>query len=205
MFELLFGLIWEIIMFICTSLFVFIYNVLEKNGSFVDKGHYGMAICLGIMFVVFWIIGFVLIVRGMVKIIRNKKTEANGEECFGKILEITNTGCFVNGNPELEAKVAFYAQTKGQVLVANESIGFDRMKFAENDFVKVKYYKNDINLIEVIDASAVTIKIKQQLDEAYLRFKANTDKEDETVVIDGVEYVKKVQYVRKEDADELER
>ena len=170
--NLIFGLIWTAITFICTLPVLF-------------EGEIGVMLFLSI----FWIIGIYLIKSGLKEIRTNKATDDFGEECFGIITDIYETGTYVNSVPELKAELKAYIPSLGRTISAAEKIGLAD-KVTEYDigtYVLLKYYNGDVNIVYSVDEMILPADAKLELSQAAPQQTSIQD----TIIIDGVEYVRK--------------
>lgn len=151
MFELLFGIIWTLI---CMP-FMFIMLSGSENINFLA--------CL--MIWAFFGIGIAFIIAGIRKILRNINTDKNGEECFGKVIEVEDTGAKVNGNKIYKAFVALYINSENRVAIISEEVGFNPLKYRIGEYVLVKYYQNDINFVKNIYENEIPESIRTELDD----------------------------------------
>lgn len=132
MFYFMFGGIWILV---STILLV----------SFVFVGMPAFAIAIPSLFE---IIGIIVFGMGVRKFVKNKKTNKYGIECFGKVLDNSIVNMYTNGRPEYKASILVYIENENKTEVVEEIIGFERVLYPINSYVKVKYYKGDINFIE---------------------------------------------------------
>lgn len=205
MFQLIFGTIWTAF----CSLFLYIMlDGISTGATVMENLGVGLAVIS-----VFLIIGIVLIATGLKKIIKNIKTNKHGKEAYGIILDIYHSGSSVNGRPELKADVLVHDGFVSDVYT--EIIGFNRYKYSINDYLIVKVYEGDINIVDKIDQTHIPANILKKLNEecakknpafAFCNNTANYTSPnnipvfnssqnipitEDTIVINGVEYVKK--------------
>lgn len=135
--ELIFGIVWLAIT-ITTSILCIVVKP-----------------SLIIFFSLFYFIGIFLVVKGAKRLIKDKSTEKNGEICYGRIKEISPTGVTVNGNQQLKAKVYFYIPSLNKEEILDEVIGYSYNSYHEGEYVKLKYYNNDINILGKVDKNEV--------------------------------------------------
>lgn len=150
-FMLMFGILWTLI----TLMIVIPFWV---SGFFMEMTP------MVLFFLGFGALGITFIVLGIKKIVADRNTEVYGEECFAKITDVYCSGASVNGRSEFKADFRVYIPSIGGVRKLSEAIGFEPMGFPVNGYAKVKYYKNDINIIEVISKDFVPEKIREMLD-----------------------------------------
>lgn len=160
MFEVCFGSFWTGFM----AIFTYLILKSESNLNYYSlMEKWPLLLFLGL----FWFIGIAISVKGIRKIIINYNTDTKGEECYGRISRIYNSGNYVNDRPELKADVIVYIQSLSDTEVISEVIGFDYGEYSEDSYVRVKYYNGDINFEEVIDENMIPISIKEKLDELF--------------------------------------
>ncbi len=145
MFELVFGLIWTAF----SLLFVVI--------AFSAGGISALPV-LGIMGI-FIAVGVFLIVRGGKQVVKDYKTKKNGDEVYGMVIEICPSGASVNDRPIMNADVVI-AEVHGGVGVYTDTIGTDRNKYRIGDFLIVKHYDDDINIVSRVDEDMVPEDIR---------------------------------------------
>lgn len=185
MFNFIFGLIWTAFV---TPIFIM---CLVAPGE--QRGGIDMNLSLFIVFILFEFIGLYLLVSGLKKIIKDKKTKKYGIQCYGIIREIQETGASVNDNPEYKAILHFLNPETNQIETIEEIIGLDYNKYPINSYILCKYYQGDINLENLISENEVPGAIKKYLVPAqqvsnYSNLEFSSDKEH--VIIDGVKYKK---------------
>ncbi len=178
MFNFTFGLIW-----LAFSIPVFLITI----GFFGGESN-GIAAITLLLFV---IIGFYLMIKGLKQIIKDLKTKRYGMECYGIIGDIKETGAYKNHRPEYKAIVHFVNPETHQIEKLEEIIGFDYDKYSLDSYVKCKYYQGDINIEEQIYGYIVPEAIKEYLEP--LRMNSGdsgilVSDDREYVIIDGVRY-----------------
>lgn len=155
MFEICMGSFWTGFMALVTFLII-------KSGNDINQSQ-SMPVLLFIG--LFWFIGIFILIKGIRKVIINYNIDTKGEECYGRISRIYNSGNYVNDRPELKADVIVYIPSLSDTDVISEVIGFDYSKYPKDSYVKVKYYNGDINFDEVIDENMIPTGIKEKIDE----------------------------------------
>ena len=148
MFEFLFSSIW---LFVSIILFIVMCAVGLWPGA--------------IFAALFSIIGWVFLGIGIRKIKRNRATEKHGILTYGIILAIRNSGCYVNDLPELKADVLI--EKEGSCVVLSEVIGLDPYKYREGQFLRCKYFNDDINILGAIDSHDIPKDIFYTLGREY--------------------------------------
>lgn len=175
MFELYFGIFWTGFIAFFTLIILF------------SEGFSLLMLPLLLFLLPFWIIGIVLLKKGITTIRINRETDTFGENCYGIITNIYENGKYTNDIPELSANVVVFIPSLYQVKEITEVLGMAN-KVRDYDigsYVMLKYYNGDINFEISIDESYVPQDIKKELDSS-----ANINRND-TIIIDGIEYVRK--------------
>ena len=150
MFELVFGFVWLLITAPVTFAFFLSTDQADTN-----------IVAVLLFLSVFWIIGILMLIKGLIKVIRNILTAKNGKYYIGKIIEVYPSGNSVNGRSLYNAEITFYIDSENEIKTLKETVGYSEDKYPIGSYVKVKYYKNDINIIEAIeDESLVPYKLK---------------------------------------------
>ena len=185
MFKFIFGLVWTAFI---TPIFILCLVVPGEQRGGVDMNPF-----LFIFFILFELIGLYLLISGLIKIIKDKKTKKYGVQCYAVIDDIQETGSYVNNNPEYKAILNFVNPVTHQVETIEEIIGFDYNKYPINSYILCKYYQNDINLENLIYENEVPEDIKKQLVPKqqvpnYSNLEFSSDRE--YVTIDGIQYKK---------------
>ena len=185
MFEIFFGLIWTMITaFVTFGFYAGTAATIRVNGELVSQAEFNGMLFPKIFLGIFWVIGITMIVIGIKKIIKNSNTEKFGEVCYGRIISISKTGAYVNGVPQLKALITVYIESNGEVTEVEEVIGLaTNRKYNVGDYVEGKYYNGDINISSYVPETMIPSYIQS-------RFKDLVKTED-TITIDGVEYVRK--------------
>ena len=109
-----------------------------------------VSVPLLLFFMLFFAVGIFVLWLGMKDVFKNIKTDKNGEICYGviKSIEPDPTSVQVNGNPQYRATVEFFTLTINGTMTLSETIGYKMEKYRVGECVKIKYYENDINIIE---------------------------------------------------------
>lgn len=194
MHDLIFGLIWTLFF---VAIAAFTMTPLSSGGLINLVSGKEMAISSLIQIIIpisfflpFFLMGFFLIYRGIKKIIANTKTELNGVIGYGKILRIYPTGTTLNGDKEMQAKVIVFIPSLHETYEITESIGFSKKasKYRVGQFVEVKYFDSDINFEKIIEKERLPYGYEERLE---LPIEEVEDDENNTIIINGVEYIKK--------------
>ena len=188
MFEILFGLIWTSITAILT--FVFYSGTsgeIYVNDELVSQAEFNEMLWPKLFFGIFWAIGLFMIYWGLKRIIKDKKTNAFGEICYGKITDIFESGTYINEVPELKAQIVLYIPSINDIKIVSEVIGLygSVYNYEIGKCVEVKYYNGDINFEKVLDIQDLPYEAQEILNE----FKTEMPKEK--VMYNGVEYIRK--------------
>ena len=154
--KLLFGIIWTAFM---TPIYLMCLIVPGE-----ERGGIDMNAPLFIFLTIFELIGIYMIFVGIKKLIKDKKTDLYGLECYGIIRNILPTGVIVNNKPEYKAIIEFVNPETYETEDTEEIIGFDYNKYTKDFYVLCKYYEGDINLGSIIyDNEEVPTEIKNKL------------------------------------------
>ena len=184
MFEVLFGSAWTLF----TAFMTFAW--IGSEGKFLASDALGFRYKLmaigGPMFIlgIFWIIGLIILCIGLKKIIRNANTNKYGEECFGLVCDIYNSGAYINDVPELKSDVLVYIPSLNETKVMSEIIGIGQPQYVVGSYVRLKYYNDDINFDGIIAEHELPSAAKLMFEKAP---KFN-NKKDNTSAANGVEY-----------------
>ena len=168
MFEFTFGLSWTIFMIFFTIPFLITKEV-NLFAILVIGG--------------FWIIGIVILVKGIKKVVANHKTEKFGEECYALIKSIYRNGNKVNHRPQFNAEFLVYVPSKNTLEQVTEDIGFNNGRYQVDTFIKGKYYNGDINVKEVVDYNTLPLNIRPSFEQLMSK-----DTNSDIITIDGVKY-----------------
>lgn len=135
---------------------------------------------------IFAIIGVYLTINGIKEVAKNKKTNSLGEEGFGFIITTEPSGTIVNGVPLLNAKILVLKKDFSfQEFV--EFLENDSYKYSPGEYVKVKYFENDANILGKVDKNSVSYRLTDYVNEHY---KAYTNDPEEVIYIDDEEYIR---------------
>lgn len=148
-FEFQFGTIWTAFMFIFTIIIIF---------SSIESFNLMAIPFLGM----FWYIGIYLLKSGLRKMKADAATEDFGEECFGRICELSSTGS-TNGNTFYRATIIAYLPKEGIVKTFQEDIGYNYYEFPEGSYLRLKYFQDDVNIKEIINENIIPEKVRNRL------------------------------------------
>lgn len=142
MFNLRFGLIMTLLV---TPMFIFgmVIPGEQRNGA-------DMTPSLFIFLMIFEVIGLVFLFSGIKQVVIDKKTDKYGNMTYGQIIHIYGTGSEYNGKEELQAEILVYLPTENKTKKINEIIGFPPLEYNVGDFVQLKIYENDVNVVRVV-------------------------------------------------------
>lgn len=183
MFEIIFGAFWMLI-------------VAPMTISTLADGDFGSMILL----LPFLAVGIWLLYSGFKKVAKNAKTNAQGSNSYGLVVDFSESGTYINGNPVWNAHIMAIAEY-GLVHEFKEEVGLNP-KFDVGDFVAIKYYQDDINVIGRVSLYEVPEKARNILQAANpigtIQSRNFTppqpqQKQDfivrgDTIIVDGVEY-----------------
>ena len=177
MFELVFGIIWTAISAFC------MVGVLSTGESVSQMS-------VPIVFVgIFVCIGIFMMFRGCRKLWKNMQTKVNGEPCYGRVLNVERNGCYVNNQPMYKAEILVYSELDCTDYTIWEDIGFDPARFPIGSFLKVLYYKGDINFTEDSYNIDDMPESRKQLLLSKSQFISSADNEN-IITIGGVRYIR---------------
>lgn len=185
MFNLLFGLAWTAF---TTLIFIVLLVVPGKQRGGADMNPF-----LFLFFILFEVIGLYMIISGLRKVIKDRKTKNHGINCYGIVRDIKTTGASVNDQPEYRAILDFVNPETNQLETIEEIIGFDDSKYPIDSYVLCKYYQGDINIENLVSENEIPGGIKEYLAPSrqasnYSNLEFSADRE--YVTIDGVKYKK---------------
>jgi hypothetical protein len=189
MFDLFFGLFWCAMCGVMTFIFYGTDMPIEFNGILMEHDKFMSTSIPHIFTAIFWIIGLWLLSSGIYKTVRNMRTSVYGDETYGIIVDIKPSNNSINDRPVLEATVALL--DGNAVIELTESIGVGQNKYATGDLLRVKCYKNDINILDTIARSEVPSYALEILDTQYLNYHIpNHNGEAKYITINGHRYKK---------------
>lgn len=185
MFKFLFGLAWTAFV---TPIFILCLVVPGKQRGGMDMNPF-----LFSFFLLFEAIGLYMLISGLKKIIKDRKTKKHGIQCYAIVRDIQKTGSYVNGKPEFKTILNFINPETNQLETIEEITGFDYNKYPIDSYVLCKFYQGDINLEGLVSENEIPVDVKnylypsQQLSN-YFNLEFSDDRE--YVTIDGVQYKK---------------
>ena len=194
MFELIFGLIWTAF----TGVFVYVFyfagvGTITVNGVPTSQAEFNQILFPKIFLGIFLLIGIIMIIKGLKKILANMATSSKGEIKYGYISDVYYNGSRVNGRPRYNARIILIEN--GSPCEFEEDIGFKKYQYPSGSYVKVKHYKNDVNILNTIDEYSVPSSLSSWVELNVRSRASHADIEDNhsgnTIIIDGVEYVRK--------------
>ena len=188
MFKLVFGAIWLSFISVFTRIMYSDTGTITVNGEIVSYEEFHAMLWPKMFIGIFWLVGILFFVSGLLEILKNYKTDKYGEPCYGRIINIFNSGSYVNGVPELKANIVIYLESTGTLEYTEEILGLaTKISHSKGDYVEGKYYNGDINIISGISENMVPSYIISELNGLL-----KDDYTEDTIIIDGVEYVKKI-------------
>lgn len=180
MFHLIFGLVW--------LGFIAFFTIMFMSAMIASSAPFPILIFVVLFLSMFWYVGIVMVKSGIKQYKANKNTDLYGEECYGKITAVYETGSYVNDNPEYKADIVVYIPSINDVVTVSEVIGYSKKEYPLGTPVRGKYYNGDINIIERGPIVTMSPFAEEKINE-YMKHYGLTPQD--TVVIDGVEYVRK--------------
>lgn len=187
MFKLFFGAIWLSFISVFTRIMYSDTGTVTVNGEIVSHEEFHAMLWPKIFIGIFWLVGILFFVSGLLEILKNYKTDKYGEPCYGRILNIYNSGTYINDVPELKANICVYLESTGTLEFVDEILGVaTKVPYSKGDYIEGKFYKGDINITSEISQSNIPSHIVSELSGLL-----KNDYTEDTIIIDGVEYVKK--------------
>jgi hypothetical protein len=110
-------------------------------------------------------LGIVLAKSGYDEVKKDKLTEQHGESYYGMIETVQETGQLANGQKEYRAKVLVYL--RDEVCEYEEIIGFDSRAYRKGDYVLCKYFRGDINILNILQDYEIPPEILAELHKAF--------------------------------------
>ena len=179
--KLIFGLVWE--------LFVGVFFLICIFAGVLD-------LFVILFFLLFLLAGGFVLYLGIKDILKDRKTSANGEICYGIITNIDSdsSSVQVNGQSQYKATVDFYVSSMNCMKSLSESVGYKFGKYSIGSCVKIKFYNDDINIIENnIDINTLPYNIQDYL-KGVKQNNAVPDGlytgEENVIIINGVRYIR---------------
>lgn len=199
MFFIIFGSVWLLITGMITYGFYGLGSEVSVNGVLMEAEEFAELLWPKLFLAVFWIIGIVVLGIGIKKVVANIQTSTRGHETYGIITDVRYNGTSVNGQRMLDAVVAILTEEQ-MTETYSESIGFNGKGYYPGEFVKVKHYKNDINILNRVSNSDVPYHYAEMLQDCCPQDRYGIEKEDlfndedfikddsDTIVINGKTY-----------------
>ena len=159
--HLIFGIVWTVISGFVAVIMYSGDAAVRVNGEFVSQEVFNEMLWPKLFIGLFLSIGIAMILVGLKKILTNLLTKIKGVETYGLVIDIARSGTYVNGRPELMAFIL--VPVNDEVNRYSEIIGFDWNRYRVGDFVLVKHYKNDVNIIRRVNGNTVPYHIQQML------------------------------------------
>lgn len=166
MIEIIFSVIWLFIMRILSFIYLEAIRdkmivadpaVLEKFYNIIKVSE----IFFGISIVLLWIIGIYILNKGLKKIRRDCNTDLWGTICYGRIIKIFKTKSKEDNFSEQKATIAIYSNYSNSFKYIDTEICFsDKLIYKVGDYIKVKYYNDDINIISIIPKNKLPFNIR---------------------------------------------
>lgn len=202
MFELIFGLIWTAF----TGVFIWGFyfsgaSTITVNGVPTSQAEFNGMLVPKIFLGIFLLIGVFMLIKGAKKILANIATSTKGEIKYGYVSEVYFNGCRVNGRPRYNARIILVDGATSSEF--EEDIGFEKYQYPSGSYVKVKHFKNDVNILNVVDEYNVPSSLSSWVKMNVSNITKNIDDNhsEDSIIINGVEYVKKGNSIHNNDAD----
>ena len=177
-----FGLVW-------TIFFIFVTIAILSVTGF-NTG-------LFLFFLLFIAAGVWVMYLGIKELQKNKKTNKYGEICYGIVtaIEPAKSNIEINGRTPFSVYVDVYVGSMNFVSNYSEEIGFEQYKYRVGECLKVKFYDNDINILEGnVDFNSLPYDIQNKFLPSTTRAtnipQGLYSGQEDTIIINGVEYKK---------------
>ena len=174
MFKVKLGVVWTLFVTPIFLMCLFVPGE-QRGGADMTPG-------LFMFFLVFEAIGVGLLYSGLKQIKKDRRTNKMGIITYGQIISISGTGSSVNGVEELQAVILTYLPNEHCVKQFSEIIGFPPIKYNVGNFVQLKYYDGDVNIVQAVSENSISYAILDL-------FKEETQQKD-TIIVNGEVYVK---------------
>jgi hypothetical protein len=145
MFELIFGLVWCLIVGFITYGFYGTDAPVTVNGELMEHSEFSALLMPKLFLGLFWIVGIVMLIIGLRRIIRNTLIATRGEETYGIVMDVRPSNIRIKNRPVWEAEVALLRDGHLVTLTATVCTVYNQYK--PGDFMHLKCYKNDINIL----------------------------------------------------------
>ena len=203
MFYLIFGGVWTGFTGLLAFIFLGTDGGITINDEYIENPTFGDLFPLYIFFAIFFAVGIFMLYKGFKIIFNNIKTNKLGTERYAIVIDIRETGSYVNDRPELKAIMYVADDDFNGVNIYEEIIGLKEPEFDIGDFLIVQHYKNDVNIIQSISEnivpfdkaellrtqSGINQKQTSSLNDKYDY--SNENIEEEVIIINGKKYVQK--------------
>lgn len=161
--------VYKVFEIIFGSIFAFFSGFMFYAFNFLPGEGTGSLAAANVIMTVFFTIGIMFIVKGVKKLIINKKTDLHGELCYGQVKAVKFNGTVINGVQQYDAYLRVYIESTGKFVEAHENIGDKVHQFPEAGFYAVKYYEGDINFeYPVPSFDALPAHIKEVFDDGQI-------------------------------------
>lgn len=187
MFYIYFGSLWTLITaFVTYGFYGNLGGTIRVNGAVVSQAEFSAMLGPKIFIGIFWFIGISVLIKGIITVKKDSDTENKGELAYGRITRVYKSGTYINNRPEYKIDAKVFIPSTFETTMLSEVIGFNRSLYPVGTYVEVKYYNNDINIVRMIDLEEMPSHIADRL------YKETASIDDQnTIIIDGVEYVRK--------------
>ena len=119
--------------------------------------------------IVFIAVGIALMVAGIKKIIRDKKTDLYGEINYALITDVKYNGKSSNGARYYDAYAKVYIESEDRFVEASDDIGKDPNLYPVNSYVAVRYYEGDINFEYAVPSfEGLPLHIREKFDDGQI-------------------------------------
>lgn len=121
----------------------------------------GEAMSMMVFLIPFWLAGFVVLAKGIKRAKADAATKKHGQQSYGLVVDFSDSGAAVNNHPVWNAHV-LVSLGNGCSRVFVEEAG-THPKYDVGDFLLVKYYQNDINILDRASKYAIPEHVKECL------------------------------------------
>lgn len=168
MFFIFFGAMWLSIIGVITFA-MYSAPTVSVNGQPVTADQFDAMLAPKLFLGIFWLVGIVFLVVGIRKLVIDTMTRVKGKLAIGMVVDILETGTYSNGRPEWKAKV-MVAMEDGTLKEFSEVIGYDANKYSMGEYLEVKHYKKDINILGTTSPQRLPLRQQELFEEAKQRY-----------------------------------
>lgn len=172
--------------------FIFMFVGVLTSFAVVVTGNSSAVVFTGL----FVIAGALVFIKGFKQKQKDKKTDINGEICFGRLKETKNNGTYVNGRAYQDAYIYTFIPSLETVKLMKENIGGNYTDYVPGVYLQLKYYEGDINIVGFVKREEVPQNALNELDKindiisnyTYTTTSSNTPLQPMDMPSNGVSY-----------------